>query len=387
MNILYTAPVATRSGYGDKSRDIASYLFKKYTEKSIDILSTRWGECSLDGLSSESELNTKILQNTLIGPPEKSPDISIHVAMPSEFKALGKYNIGITSGVEVDTCPESFIYGCNRMNLVIVPYEFKKQTQTDTEFSSGIKCTTPNEVVFEGYTPEITDNTTEVEMSTLLDTINEEFCFLSVGQWAADSDRKNIRGLVNVFNDTFRDVKNPPALVLKIYGSSHCISDELEIKKQLYSILSTNSNHAPIYVVYGNVTPSEMTTLYSHSKIKCLVSLTRGEGFGRPLLEASVNGLPIMVSKWSGHLDFLDKKLCKLLPGTHITATGLGEFAPTDAKWFDVDLNNVSVELVDMVSRYEVHESRATKLRKINSQKYSIESMHTAYDNVLSKYI
>ena len=130
-----------------------------------------------------------------------------------------------------------------------------------------------------------------------------------------------------------------------------------------------------------------MSTLYSHHKIKCMVSLTRGEGFGRPLLEASVNGLPIIASKWSGHLDFLDKKLCKLLSGSYITATGLGDFAPVDAKWFDVDLKNVSTELVDMVGRYDVHKTRAIKLEKINSQKYSIESMYTAYDNVLSKYI
>ena len=53
-----------------------------------------------------------------------------------------------------------------------------------------------------------------------------------------------------------------------------------------------------------NFTNEEMNEIYNHSKIKAMVSLTKGEGFGRPLLEFSLTKKPIMVSGWSGHMDF-----------------------------------------------------------------------------------
>ena len=51
-----------------------------------------------------------------------------------------------------------------------------------------------------------------------------------------------------------------------------------------------------------------MNELYNHHKIKVFYLTTHGEGFGRPLLEASFTGLPIITSNWSGHLDFLDSE-------------------------------------------------------------------------------
>ena len=55
--------------------------------------------------------------------------------------------------------------------------------------------------------------------------------------------------------------------------------------------------------------------LFKHPKIKSLVSFTDGEGFGRPLLEATMTGLPILCSGWSGQLDFTDKERNILLGG------------------------------------------------------------------------
>ena len=56
----------------------------------------------------------------------------------------------------------------------------------------------------------------------------------------------------------------------------------------------------------------ELNELYNHPKVKAMVSTTKGEGFGRPLLEFSLTGKPIMASGWSGHLDFLHKGLVNI---------------------------------------------------------------------------
>ena len=56
------------------------------------------------------------------------------------------------------------------------------------------------------------------------------------------------------------------------------------------------------------MTAGEMGSLYSHPKIKSLVTLTHGEGFGLPIFEAAYYGLPVIATDWSGHKDFLYKK-------------------------------------------------------------------------------
>jgi GT2 family glycosyltransferase len=49
----------------------------------------------------------------------------------------------------------------------------------------------------------------------------------------------------------------------------------------------------------------ELTSLYKHPKIKAMVTLSHGEGFGLPLFEAAYNDLPVIAPAWSGQCDFL----------------------------------------------------------------------------------
>ena len=58
-----------------------------------------------------------------------------------------------------------------------------------------------------------------------------------------------------------------------------------------------------------------MNEIYNHSKVKAMVNLTKGEGFGRPLLEFSVFKKPIIASGWSGHIDFLNREFVSLIEG------------------------------------------------------------------------
>ena len=48
-----------------------------------------------------------------------------------------------------------------------------------------------------------------------------------------------------------------------------------------------------------------MQSLYQNKKVKALVSLSHGEGFGLPLFDAACHGLPVIAPSWSGHCDFL----------------------------------------------------------------------------------
>ncbi|MFN9899011.1 MAG: glycosyltransferase, partial [bacterium] len=150
-------------------------------------------------------------------------------------------------------------------------------------------------------------------IKTVMETIPEKFCYLFVGHWLRGDfgeDRKNVSFLVRVFLETFKQTKvAPPALILKTSGGGFSILDKREmlnkidtIRKQV--VLEEGQPMPNIYLLHGELTDDEMNSLYNHPKVKAHVSLTKGEGFGRPLLEASISGKPVIASGWSGHMDF-----------------------------------------------------------------------------------
>ena len=63
-----------------------------------------------------------------------------------------------------------------------------------------------------------------------------------------------------------------------------------------------------IYLLHGDLTLEQMALLYNLPKVKAMLSCTHGEGFGRPLAEATCCDLPVIASNWSGQMDFLNPK-------------------------------------------------------------------------------
>ena len=91
-----------------------------------------------------------------------------------------------------------------------------------------------------------------------------------------------------------------PALILKISGAGASYMDREEMLNRIAQIRSSvNSNNIPnIYLLHGEFSDQEISQLYNHPKVKAFVSLTKGEGFGRPLLEFSLIKKPICSDDW-----------------------------------------------------------------------------------------
>jgi len=119
---------------------------------------------------------------------------------------------------------------------------------------------------------------------------------------------------IKTFINSFKNKQNKPGLILKTSTGTFSKIDEFETIKRI-SELKGESELPNIYIIHGDLTPEEMNILYNHKKIKSMITATHGEGFGRPLLEFSLIGKPIIASDWSGHLDFLNKKYTTLIPG------------------------------------------------------------------------
>lgn len=396
QTIIFISPLASRSGYGDHAREIAEYLCEQDDKYESTFVVTSWGTNPMNALDNNESKTKELLDRIALEPTDSTYDICIHLGMPGEFKTLGRYNIGITAGVETNICPKDFLIGCNKMDLIIVPSEFTRHTLTTTTHDE-IKCETEVVVV-----PETVDkifyheNSVESKtLSTRLDIIKESFCFLFVGQWITsdtdDGGRKNIDSLIKTFIKTFHGLDDPPALVLKTNGTDFSYIDRQLILEKIKSItegfVGTTAKTPSIYLIHGELTTAEMSAMYNHPKIKCNVSHTRGEGFGRPLLEASLSGRPVLASKWSGHLDFLSRKHSILLPGSTIKVGVVNGLFCKDAEWFNVNEKRASELMHEVYSNYDKYGKKAMQLADINLKKYSKDSIFDSYTDIFNTYM
>ena len=365
--VLVTAPVGTRSGYGAHSRDIVRSLIEldKYDVK---VWPVRWGNTPVNALHTDDP-NDKIIIDRLIPTPDlpKQPELHIHIVVPNEFQPIAKYNIGITAGLEMSVVPPKWLEGMNRMNMNIVPATFVKKVMEDCKFDihddktnskvGELKSEKPIEVLFEGADTNIYKKTTEFSKDFLdeMKNVEESFNFLYVGHWLQGNlgeDRKDTGMLVKVFLETFKNMKKKPGLIMKTSGAGFSVLDREDILSKIEAIKEGVDGDLPnVYFLHGDLSDAEMNGLYNHPKVKAHVSFTHGEGFGRPLLEASLSGKPVIASNWSGHVDFLPKNLSILLDGS-LSEVKRGaiadDFKVDGQKWFVVNYTQAVAVLKDV---------------------------------------
>jgi len=403
---LITAPVATRSGYGAHSRDICRALIKldKYD---IKIWNVRWGNTPMNALNQDDP-NDKIIIDRLLKSPElpKQPELHFHIVIPIEFNPMGKYNIGITAGLEMTACPPKWIEGMNRMNMNIVPSNFVKNTMNTIVFDitdektnqkkGELKNEKPIEVLFEGTDTNIFKKTNEFSKQLVdeMKNVEETFNFLYVGHWLQGDlgkDRKDTGMMLKVFLETFKNMKRRPGLIMKTSGATFSVLDRELMLEKIESIKKTIEGNLPnIYLLHGDFEDTEMNELYNHPKVKAHINLTHGEGFGRPLLEASISQKPVIAPNWSGHIDFLHKDLALLLGGAlqNVERGSVPDDYMVDGtQWFTVNYQQASAVMKDVYKSYKKYTLNAKKLGIINKSKFSLDAMTRDLGKILDKYV
>lgn len=389
--VVIASPVATQSGYGHHAREIITNMIEQRgTEWDIKLVSLPWGHTPMT-----YPISTDLQLRIIPLPLQEQPDVWVQISVPNELQAVGKYNIGVTAGTEGDICPAEWIDKINAMQLLIVPSEFTKKTFEDTAKKHGKTITTRLEVV-----PEYFDETvysTKAESATnadkvmaVLNDIPESFVYLSVGHWLSGQlgeDRKNVGGVIHSFFNTFKNKKNTPALLLKCSGATYSVMDRMEIENKIEQIRDMfGKDKLPnVYLLHGELSDDEMNALYNHSKVKAMFSLTKAEGFGRPLLEFSTTGKPIIAPHYSGQADFLKKDFICAIPGalTPIHPSAQNEFLIGDAKWFTPDYGFASKMLEDVVKNYKKWAELAKRQRYFVNSTFTKTAVSAVYERVL----
>jgi glycosyltransferase involved in cell wall biosynthesis len=395
--LVFQAPIATRSGYGDHARDLLHSLYK-LDKFEIKVISTRWGTTPMDSLNYDNPFHKWIVDNIISG-IEQKPDIYIQVTVPNEFQPVGHYNIGITAAIETTHSPLDWVHGCNRMDLILVPSEHSKKSLVDSVYNEADKQTgqligqhriqKPIEIIFEGFDEE-DFGTDHVAHITELDSIKEDFAFLFVGHWLRGDlgeDRKNVGMMIKTFAMAFKNEKVKPALVLKTSSAGFSVIDRETTIKKIREVLGKDYKSVPIYLLHGDLTPSEMNGLYEHPKVKAMLNFTKGEGFGRPLLEFSLTGKPVIVSNWSGHIDFL-KQGAVLLEGElkPVHESAADQFLLRESQWFNVNISKALVAIKDVYKNYDKYKTASFQLGKQNKQNFSLSKMTKLFDTILNQY-
>lgn len=305
MKVIIRAPLLSVTGYGVHARQVFAWAISKNWDVYASIVP--WGICTyhldpdaLDGLIGE------VMNRSA---PVENPDISFQVQLPDEWDPeLAKVNIGITAGVETNLCSQAWVDACMKMHMVIVPSTFTKKTFVD----SGVP---PHKIVTIAEAHSHSDEISVV-LDDQLNALPTSFNFLMFGQVTGnnpENDRKNTFYALKWLAETFKNDKDV-GIIMKTNLGRFTTADR-ERSKQMFKKLISEVRQGPyprFYLAHGMLDNKEISTLYANKSVKALLAPTRGEGWGLPILDAAVAGLPVIATDYSGHLDFL--RHIKFLP-------------------------------------------------------------------------
>ena len=194
---------------------------------------------------------------------------------------------------ETDRIPDGWLERCNALDEIWIPTEFNRQTFEQAGVKASKLLVMPAGVDTDLFRPEA---------KPLTISRARKFNFLSVFDL---EPRKGTDLLVRAYLSEFK-ADEDVALILKISQLNDPVTDPVAqfsyfIEKEIGVPLE---KCAPIILLTGSLSQLEMARLYSSANAFVLPS--RGEGYGRPFLEALSAELPVIATRWSGQLDFLN---------------------------------------------------------------------------------
>ena len=387
--ILVRGPVLSQSGYGEQARFALRALRTQEDKFDIHIQPIRWGQTGwLWEDTEERRWMDKMITKTANYIREKGQfDASLQITIPNEWENLAPVNIGYTAGIETDRVAPTWLFKSNQMDKVVVVSEHSKKVFESTQVE-GTDPTTGSKMKYELTTP--IDSVGYAVIDTEPEEIQDfepstDFNFLCVSQWGP---RKNFENTIKWWVEEFHDQN--VGLVLKTSIANNSLIDKNKTEQLLSQIISkAEDRKRKVYMLHGDLSSGQMKWLYTHDKIKCLVNIAHGEGFGLPLFEAAQSALPVATIGWSGQTDYLIHDGKEYFAKIEHKIEKIGEDAVWDqvlqpeSQWAYAEAGSYKMQLRKIRKNWKKHKKQATQLQSLIKDKYTEDIMYSKFCNSL----
>lgn len=389
--ILIRGPVLSQSGYGEQARFALRALRSREDLFDIYVQPTRWGQTGWLWENTEERrwMDERITKTAHYTREGGVIDISLQVTIPNEWENLAPINIGYTAGIESDKVAPEWIHKSSEMDRIIVVSNhskkvFKNTTATVENKITGMKTKIETKTPIDSVGYAI--RTTNPEPITNFNP-EYDFNFLCVSQWGP---RKNFQKTVQWWVEEFHDQKL--GLVLKTSIANNSYIDRMKTEELVQGVLSKYENRkCKVYVLHGDLSDGQMSWLYQHDKVKCLVNIAHGEGFGLPMFEAAQNALPVMTVGFSGQMDYLNQngkeyytKVDHEMKEINKDAVWPGVLQE-ESKWAFADQGSYKMQLRKVRKNWKSAKKKAEKLQTIVNENYTEKNVYEKFCNSIIK--
>lgn len=147
--------------------------------------------------------------------------------------------------------------------------------------------------------------------------------------------RKGVDVMLEAYGKAFNS-DDDVSLVIKTFANPHN-----EVRTWLDNVRGENPAYPAVHIIEGDISDAQLKHLYS--SCNALLAPSRAEGFGLPLAEAMLMGLPVVTTAWGGQLDFCNEKTAWLIDYSFVQAQT--HFKLSNSVWAEPDVDELAKAL------------------------------------------